>query len=112
MYLTSLGVCQQRIKICLNQPTKHRLVIGKYVFFSGFCSVGERLLLLICFFNFENRVVIMLANYFVFSCLQVKHDHEDCRVMYREGLEGSPFHTLLVEGYMDGPIQDCKSSFN
>lgn len=54
----------------------------------------------------------MLANYFVFSCLQVKHDHEDCRVMYREGLEGSPFHTLLVEGYMDGPIQDCKSSFN
>lgn len=40
--------------------------------------------------------------------LQLKHDHEDCRVMYREGLEGSPFHTLLVEGYMDGPIQDCK----
>ncbi|XP_013639028.1 PREDICTED: uncharacterized protein LOC106344165 isoform X1 [Brassica oleracea var. oleracea] len=38
---------------------------------------------------------------------KVKHDHEDCRVMYREGLEGSPFHTLLVEGYMDGPIQDC-----
>lgn len=43
-------------------------------------------------------------------CLQVKHDHEDCRVMYREGLEGSPFHTLLVEGYMDGPIEDCKFS--
>ncbi|CAN6810200.1 unnamed protein product [Brassica oleracea] len=38
---------------------------------------------------------------------KVKHDHEDCRVMYRDGLEGSPFHTLLVEGYMDGPIQDC-----
>ncbi|ESQ48871.1 hypothetical protein EUTSA_v10020420mg [Eutrema salsugineum] len=38
---------------------------------------------------------------------KVKHDHEDCRVMYREGLEGSPFHTLLVEGYMEGPIQDC-----
>ncbi|KAJ4893396.1 Polyketide cyclase/dehydrase and lipid transport superfamily protein [Raphanus sativus] len=38
---------------------------------------------------------------------KVKHDREDCRVMYREGLEGSPFHTLLVEGYMDGPIQDC-----
>ncbi|CAA7016139.1 unnamed protein product [Microthlaspi erraticum] len=38
---------------------------------------------------------------------KVKHDHEDCRVMYREGLEGSPFHTLLVEGYMDGPIEDC-----
>ncbi|CAH2054014.1 unnamed protein product, partial [Thlaspi arvense] len=40
---------------------------------------------------------------------KVKHDHEDCRVMYREGPEGSPFHTLLVEGYMDGPIQDCLS---
>ncbi|CAH8348842.1 unnamed protein product [Eruca vesicaria subsp. sativa] len=39
---------------------------------------------------------------------KVKHDHEDCRVMYREGFDGSPFHTLLVEGYMDGPIQDCK----
>ncbi|KAF3550707.1 hypothetical protein DY000_02003976 [Brassica cretica] len=38
---------------------------------------------------------------------KVKHDHEDCRVMYREGFDGSPFHTLLIEGYMDGPIQDC-----
>ncbi|KAL1196932.1 hypothetical protein V5N11_024732 [Cardamine amara subsp. amara] len=38
---------------------------------------------------------------------KLKHDYEDCRVMYREGLEGSPFHTLLVEGYMDGPIEDC-----
>jgi len=27
--------------------------------------------------------------------------------MYREGLDGSPFHTLLVEGYMDGPIHEC-----
>ncbi|CAA7026807.1 unnamed protein product [Microthlaspi erraticum] len=42
-----------------------------------------------------------------FGDWKLKHDHEDCRVMYREGLEGSPFHTLLVEGYMDGPIQDC-----
>jgi len=40
--------------------------------------------------------------------LQLKHDLEDCRVMYREGLDGSPFHTLLVEGYMDGPIHECK----
>ncbi|CAD5330984.1 unnamed protein product [Arabidopsis thaliana] len=38
---------------------------------------------------------------------QLKHDLEDCRVMYREGLDGSPFHTLLVEGYMDGPIHEC-----
>lgn len=43
--------------------------------------------------------------------LQLKHDYEDCRVMYREGLDGSPFHTLLVEGYMDGPIEDCKLEF-
>lgn len=46
----------------------------------------------------------------VFSCLQVKHDDEDCRVMYREGLKGSPFHTLLVEGCIDGTIEDCKYS--
>ncbi|CAN8259709.1 unnamed protein product [Cochlearia groenlandica] len=42
-----------------------------------------------------------------YATWKVKHDDEDCRVMYREGFEGSPFHTLLVEGYMDGPIQDC-----
>lgn len=29
--------------------------------------------------------------------------------MYREGPPGSPFHTLLVEGYIDGPIDACKS---
>ncbi|CAH8312819.1 unnamed protein product [Eruca vesicaria subsp. sativa] len=38
---------------------------------------------------------------------KLKHDLEDCRVMYREGLDGSPFHTMLVEGYMDAPIQEC-----
>lgn len=38
----------------------------KVCFFFVSCSAGERLLLLICFFNFENRVVIMLANYFFF----------------------------------------------
>ncbi|XP_010452573.1 PREDICTED: uncharacterized protein LOC104734652 isoform X1 [Camelina sativa] len=38
---------------------------------------------------------------------KLKHDLEDCRVMYREGLDGSPFHTMLVEGYMDGPIHEC-----
>ncbi|XP_019186852.1 PREDICTED: uncharacterized protein LOC109181502 isoform X3 [Ipomoea nil] len=27
--------------------------------------------------------------------------------MYREGPEGTPFHTLLVEGYVDGPIDVC-----
>ncbi|KAJ0266263.1 Polyketide cyclase/dehydrase/lipid transport superfamily protein [Hirschfeldia incana] len=38
---------------------------------------------------------------------KLKHDLEDCRVMYREGLDGSPFHTMLVEGYMDAPLQEC-----
>ncbi|KAL0672314.1 hypothetical protein Bca4012_000294 [Brassica carinata] len=38
---------------------------------------------------------------------KIKQDLEDCRVMYRQGLEGSPFHTLLVEGYMDSPLEDC-----
>lgn len=30
--------------------------------------------------------------------------------MYREGPEGTPFHSLLVEGYVDGPIDVCKLS--
>lgn len=28
--------------------------------------------------------------------------------MYREGPQGSPFHSLLVEGYVDGPVDVCK----
>lgn len=28
--------------------------------------------------------------------------------MYREGPEGTPYHTLLAEGYVDGPIDVCK----
>ncbi|XP_051150364.1 uncharacterized protein LOC127264858 isoform X2 [Andrographis paniculata] len=27
--------------------------------------------------------------------------------MYREGPEGTPFHTLLAEGYVDGPVDVC-----
>ncbi|KAL6997898.1 hypothetical protein U1Q18_008024 [Sarracenia purpurea var. burkii] len=38
---------------------------------------------------------------------KVKQDTEDCRIMYREGPEGTPLHTLLVEGYVDGPIDVC-----
>ncbi|PWA92232.1 hypothetical protein CTI12_AA081350 [Artemisia annua] len=34
---------------------------------------------------------------------KIKQDNQDCRVMYREGPAGTPFHTLLVEGYVDGP---------
>ncbi|KAI3870307.1 hypothetical protein MKX03_029696 [Papaver bracteatum] len=33
--------------------------------------------------------------------------NDEYRVMYREGLQGSPFHTLLVEGYADAPVDVC-----
>ncbi|KAL0410226.1 UNVERIFIED_CONTAM: Iron-sulfur cluster co-chaperone protein HscB [Sesamum latifolium] len=38
---------------------------------------------------------------------KVKQDTEEFRVMYREGPEGTPFHTLLVEGYVDAPVDVC-----
>ncbi|KAI3447372.1 hypothetical protein Pfo_004037 [Paulownia fortunei] len=38
---------------------------------------------------------------------KLKQDTEEFRVMYREGPEGTPFHTLLVEGYVDGPLDVC-----
>ncbi|XP_042014902.1 uncharacterized protein LOC121762938 isoform X2 [Salvia splendens] len=41
------------------------------------------------------------------SSWKVKHDTEEFRVMYREGPEGTPLHTLLVEGYVDGPLDVC-----
>ncbi|XP_010263088.1 PREDICTED: uncharacterized protein LOC104601456 isoform X1 [Nelumbo nucifera] len=38
---------------------------------------------------------------------KMKEDSEQFRVMYREGPQGTPFHTLLVEGYMDAPVDVC-----
>ncbi|KAM7264496.1 hypothetical protein ACFE04_002179 [Oxalis oulophora] len=38
---------------------------------------------------------------------KLKEDNEESRVMYREGPEGTPFHTLLAEGYVDGPLDIC-----
>ncbi|CAM8973799.1 unnamed protein product [Rhodiola kirilowii] len=38
---------------------------------------------------------------------KVKQDNEECRIMYREGPVGTPFHVLLVEGYLDGPVDAC-----
>ncbi|KAK7278759.1 hypothetical protein RJT34_23795 [Clitoria ternatea] len=38
---------------------------------------------------------------------KLKQDGEEFRVMYREGPEGTPFHTMLVEGFVDGPIDVC-----
>jgi len=41
---------------------------------------------------------------------KVKQDTDQLRVMYREGPDGTPFHTLLAEGFADGPIDVCKNS--
>ncbi|KAL3536007.1 hypothetical protein ACH5RR_004468 [Cinchona calisaya] len=38
---------------------------------------------------------------------KVKQDTEEFRVMYKQGPEGTPYHTLLVEGYVDGPLDVC-----
>ncbi|XP_068634813.1 uncharacterized protein [Aristolochia californica] len=38
---------------------------------------------------------------------KLKQDNDQLRVMYREGPQGTPFHTLLAEGYVDGPIDVC-----
>ncbi|KAK4281746.1 hypothetical protein QN277_013203 [Acacia crassicarpa] len=38
---------------------------------------------------------------------KLKQDNGEFRVMYREGPEGTPFHTLLAEGYVDGPVDIC-----
>ncbi|XP_071721621.1 uncharacterized protein [Rutidosis leptorrhynchoides] len=38
---------------------------------------------------------------------KLKQDTEEFRVMYREGPQGTPFHSLLVEGYVDGPVDVC-----
>ncbi|KAL5545671.1 hypothetical protein UlMin_005358 [Ulmus minor] len=38
---------------------------------------------------------------------KLKQDNEEFRVMYREGPQGTPYHSLLVEGYVDGPLDVC-----
>lgn len=37
---------------------------------------------------------------------KLKQDTDQLRVMYREGPQGAPFHTLLAEGYIDGPLEN------
>ncbi|XP_038702365.1 uncharacterized protein LOC119998955 isoform X2 [Tripterygium wilfordii] len=39
--------------------------------------------------------------------VMLKQDTEEFRVMYREGSEGTPFHTFLFEGYVDAPVDAC-----
>ncbi|XP_043702368.1 uncharacterized protein LOC122652638 isoform X2 [Telopea speciosissima] len=38
---------------------------------------------------------------------KLKEDNEEFRVMYREGPQGTPFHMLLVEGFVDAPVDVC-----
>ncbi|KAH0460351.1 hypothetical protein IEQ34_011014 [Dendrobium chrysotoxum] len=38
---------------------------------------------------------------------KVKQDTDELRVMYCEGPHGSPFHTLLAEGFADGSMDVC-----
>lgn len=38
---------------------------------------------------------------------KLKQDTDDFRVMYREGPIGSPFHSLLVEGFIEAPLDVC-----
>ncbi|XP_057423137.1 uncharacterized protein LOC130717048 isoform X3 [Lotus japonicus] len=38
---------------------------------------------------------------------KLKQDSEEFRVMYREVPKGSPFHTLLLEGFVDAPVDVC-----
>ncbi|CAL1370719.1 unnamed protein product [Linum trigynum] len=37
----------------------------------------------------------------------LKESNEEFRVMYREGPQGTPMHTLFVEGFVDGPTDTC-----
>lgn len=43
---------------------------------------------------------------------QLKDDNEEYRVMYQPGPHGTPLHTLLVEGYVDGPLDTCEFGLN
>ncbi|KAK1309817.1 hypothetical protein QJS10_CPA08g00004 [Acorus calamus] len=38
---------------------------------------------------------------------KIKQDNDQLRVLYREGPQGTPYHTLLAEGCVDGPIDVC-----
>ncbi|KAF5798892.1 hypothetical protein HanXRQr2_Chr07g0298251 [Helianthus annuus] len=55
-----------------------------------------------------NAVESSKANEIPHGGWKIEQDNEDCRVMYKEGPAGTPFHKLLVEGYLDGPLDVCK----
>lgn len=38
---------------------------------------------------------------------KVKHDTGQLRVMYREGPKGTPYHTLLAEGFVNSPVSNA-----
>lgn len=56
-----------------------------------------------------NLYIDKIEAYFVW---QLKQDTEEFRVMYREGPHGTPFHSLLVEGYVEAPLDVCKFAEN
>ncbi|KAB5519602.1 hypothetical protein DKX38_023921 [Salix brachista] len=43
---------------------------------------------------------------------KIKEDHEEFRVMYRPGPQGTPFHSLLAEGYVDGTVDTSAKNEN
>lgn len=51
---------------------------------------------------------INTLTYHIYWFCQIKKDDDQHRIMYREGPQGTPFHTMLIEGYVDGPIDMCK----
>ncbi|KAG0492462.1 hypothetical protein HPP92_005860 [Vanilla planifolia] len=55
--------------------------------------------------GYENKASISHSN--LHKDWKLKQDSDQLRVMYREGSHGSPFHTLLAEGFADGPMDVC-----
>lgn len=71
-------------------------------------SYNEPILEFVKSILFESRVALGLCDQLKSSIFQIKQDDEEFRVMYREGPKGTPYHTLLVEGFVDGPVDICK----
>lgn len=77
---------------------EHHQVLGRYVNKSQYKLVD---------FRFRNSLSLSCEpNVSLYS--QLKQDKENYRVLYREGPHGSPFHTLLAEGYANASVDTCK----
>ena len=71
-------------------------------------SYNEPILEFVKSILFESQVALGSCDQLKSSIFQIKQDDEEFRVMYREGPKGTPYHTLLVEGFVDGPVDICK----